>query len=117
MLQECADASNASLTDMVRWLIRQYWQEQYQWLKAAIANWRRVKHTLRRMQQLSREDSSLRCPGPHAARDSASQHSDWFDAGSDPARRQLRATTAPLTSAPAATFANHSLRTTNGCPE
>ena len=27
MLQECADASQASLTDMVRWLIRQYHQE------------------------------------------------------------------------------------------
>jgi hypothetical protein len=27
ILQECADAFNASLTDMVRWLIRQYWQE------------------------------------------------------------------------------------------
>jgi uncharacterized protein (DUF1778 family) len=30
MLQECGDASNASLTDMVRWLIRQYWQKHVQ---------------------------------------------------------------------------------------
>lgn len=27
MLQECADSSKSSLTDMVRWLIRQYHQE------------------------------------------------------------------------------------------
>jgi uncharacterized protein (DUF1778 family) len=27
MLQECANASSASLTDMVRWLIRQYHQQ------------------------------------------------------------------------------------------
>lgn len=27
MLQECADSSHASLTDMVRWMIRQYHQE------------------------------------------------------------------------------------------
>ena len=30
-------------------------QEQYHWLKEAIANWRTVQQTLRRMQQLSRE--------------------------------------------------------------
>ncbi len=29
-------------------------QEQYEWLKEAIANWRQIKRTLREMQRLSR---------------------------------------------------------------
>jgi hypothetical protein len=39
-------------------------KEQYQWLKEAIANWRVVQHTLRRMQQLSREELFASVPGP-----------------------------------------------------
>jgi hypothetical protein len=39
-------------------------KEQYQWLKEAIANWRMVQHTLRRMQQLSREELFASVPGP-----------------------------------------------------
>jgi cyclopropane fatty-acyl-phospholipid synthase-like methyltransferase len=39
-------------------------QEQYHWLKEAIANWRTVQRTLRRMQQLSREELFASVPGP-----------------------------------------------------
>ena len=39
-------------------------KEQYEWLKQAIANWRRVQQTLRRMQQLSREELFAAVPGP-----------------------------------------------------
>ena len=39
-------------------------KEQYQWLKEAIANWRMVQQTLRRMQQLSREELFASVPGP-----------------------------------------------------
>jgi len=39
-------------------------KEQYQWLKEAITNWRRVQQTLRRMQQLSREELFASVPGP-----------------------------------------------------
>ena len=39
-------------------------QEQYEWLKAAIANWRSVKATLREMQRLSREELFATVPGP-----------------------------------------------------
>lgn len=38
MLQECADASQASLTDIVRWLIRQYHQEHVKRPRAATAS-------------------------------------------------------------------------------
>lgn len=39
-------------------------KEQYQWLKEAIANWRTVQKTLRRMQQLSRAELFASVPGP-----------------------------------------------------
>ena len=39
-------------------------KEQYQWLKEAIANWRLIQQTLRRMQQLSREELFASVPGP-----------------------------------------------------
>jgi cyclopropane fatty-acyl-phospholipid synthase-like methyltransferase len=39
-------------------------QEQYHWLKEAIANWRTVQQTLRRMQQLSREELFASVPEP-----------------------------------------------------
>lgn len=39
-------------------------EEQYEWLKAAIANWRSVKATLREMQRLSREELFATIPGP-----------------------------------------------------
>lgn len=39
-------------------------KEQYEWLKRAIANWRTVQDTLRRMQQLSREELFATVPGP-----------------------------------------------------
>jgi hypothetical protein len=42
-LQECADASNASLTDMVRWLIRQYWQEHVRKPRAQAAHAKTAK--------------------------------------------------------------------------
>jgi hypothetical protein len=42
-LQECADASNASLTDMVRWLIRQSWQEHVRKPRAQAAHAKTAK--------------------------------------------------------------------------
>jgi hypothetical protein len=39
-------------------------QEQYEWLKQAIANWRAVQKTLRQMQRLSREELFESVPGP-----------------------------------------------------
>ena len=39
-------------------------QEQYEWLKQAIANWRLVQKTLRQMQRLSREELFESVPGP-----------------------------------------------------
>ena len=39
-------------------------QEQYEWLKRAIANWRTVQQTLRRMQRLSREELFQSLPNP-----------------------------------------------------
>ena len=39
-------------------------QEQYHWLKEAIANWRTAQQTLRRMQQLSREELFASVPEP-----------------------------------------------------
>ncbi len=39
-------------------------REQYQWLRAAIANWRAVQQTLRRMQQLSRQVLFSTLPNP-----------------------------------------------------
>ena len=39
-------------------------QEQYQWLKQAIANWRAVQRTLRQMQRLSREELFASLPHP-----------------------------------------------------
>jgi hypothetical protein len=39
-------------------------EEQYQWLKQAIANWRSVQKTLRQMQRLSREELFQSLPGP-----------------------------------------------------
>jgi cyclopropane fatty-acyl-phospholipid synthase-like methyltransferase len=38
-------------------------QEQYQWLKAAIANWRTVQAALRQMQRLSRQVLFTTVPG------------------------------------------------------
>lgn len=38
-------------------------KEQYQWLKAAIANWRTVQATLRQMQRLSRQVLFTTIPG------------------------------------------------------
>ena len=39
-------------------------KEQYEWLKQAIANWRKVQETLRQMQRLSREELFEGIPGP-----------------------------------------------------
>ncbi len=39
-------------------------KEQYEWLKQAIANWRIVQETLRRMQRLSRGELFQSLPGP-----------------------------------------------------
>ena len=39
-------------------------QEQYAWLKEAIANWRTVQNTLRQMQRLSREELFESLPHP-----------------------------------------------------
>jgi len=39
-------------------------QEQYAWLKQAIANWRALQQTLRQMQRLSREELFESIPGP-----------------------------------------------------
>ena len=39
-------------------------KEQYEWLKQAIANWRRVQQILRQMQRLSREELFACVPGP-----------------------------------------------------
>jgi hypothetical protein len=39
-------------------------QEQYEWLKQAIANWRTVQGILRQMQRLSREELFASVPGP-----------------------------------------------------
>jgi hypothetical protein len=39
-------------------------KEQYQWLKDAIANWRRLQDTLTEMQRLSREELFETIPGP-----------------------------------------------------
>jgi len=39
-------------------------QEQYEWLKQAIANWRTVQRTLRKLQQLSREELFGSLPNP-----------------------------------------------------
>ena len=38
-------------------------KEQYEWLKAAIANWRTVQATLRQMQRLSRQVLFTTVPG------------------------------------------------------
>jgi hypothetical protein len=40
-------------------------KEQYEWLKQAIANWRRVQDTLRQMQRLSREELFETLPSPN----------------------------------------------------
>ncbi len=39
-------------------------KEQYEWLKAAIANWRSVQKILRQMQRLSREELFESLPNP-----------------------------------------------------
>ena len=39
-------------------------QEQYQWLKAAIANWRAIQSVLKQMQKLSREELFESIAGP-----------------------------------------------------
>ena len=39
-------------------------REQYQWLREAIANWRRVQKTLREMQRLSRQVLFETVPNP-----------------------------------------------------
>ena len=39
-------------------------QEQYQWLKQAIANWRTVQQILRKLQRLSREELFGSLPSP-----------------------------------------------------
>jgi hypothetical protein len=39
-------------------------QEQYEWLKQAIAHWRTVQETLRQMQRLSREELFESLPNP-----------------------------------------------------
>jgi len=38
--------------------------EQYEWLKEAIANWRRVQETLRKMRRLSRAELFESLPNP-----------------------------------------------------
>ena len=39
-------------------------QEQYLWLKAAIANWRQLQDVLKELQRLSREELFETLPGP-----------------------------------------------------
>lgn len=39
-------------------------KEQYEWLKEAIANWRRVQQTLKEMQRLSRQVLFATVPNP-----------------------------------------------------
>jgi hypothetical protein len=39
-------------------------REQYDWLKAAIANWRRLQAVLKEMQRLSRAELFTSIPGP-----------------------------------------------------
>ena len=39
-------------------------KEQYEWLKQAIVNWRKVQQTLRQMQRLSREELFASLPNP-----------------------------------------------------
>lgn len=39
-------------------------REQYEWLKIAIANWRRIQSALKEMQRLSREELFETIPGP-----------------------------------------------------
>src|SRR2546425_5791101 len=39
-------------------------QEQFTWLKEAIANWQAIKQTLKQMQRLSREELFETVPGP-----------------------------------------------------
>ena len=39
-------------------------QEQYEWLKTAIENWRTLQNTLRQMQRLSREELFASLPDP-----------------------------------------------------
>ena len=39
-------------------------QEQYQWIKEAIENWRRIQATLKEMQRISREELFETIPGP-----------------------------------------------------
>lgn len=39
-------------------------KEQYEWLKQAIVNWRKVQQTLRQMQRLSREELFESLPNP-----------------------------------------------------
>jgi hypothetical protein len=39
-------------------------QEQYEWLKDAIQNWRTLQDTLKEMQRLSREELFESIPGP-----------------------------------------------------
>jgi hypothetical protein len=40
-------------------------REQYEWLKAAIENWRRVQSTLKEMHRLSREELFETVPEPN----------------------------------------------------
>ena len=52
-------------------------KEQYEWLKQAIANWRRVQQILRQMCSGLAERNSLNvCLAPHGARNSAKGFSD-----------------------------------------
>jgi hypothetical protein len=39
-------------------------EQQYEWLKQAIANWRTLQETLRQMQRLSREKLFTSLPNP-----------------------------------------------------
>jgi hypothetical protein len=39
-------------------------KEQYEWLKQAIVNWRKLQQTLRQMQRLSREELFASLPNP-----------------------------------------------------
>jgi hypothetical protein len=39
-------------------------KEQYEWLKGAISNWRKLQSTLRQMQRLSREELFATLPEP-----------------------------------------------------
>jgi hypothetical protein len=40
-------------------------EEQFEWLKTAIANWRAIQETLRQMQRLSREELFTALPNPN----------------------------------------------------